>query len=178
MQLVSGGAKVTALEVSNKRANLLLDNLSRTKLQADVKVANFKTFNIENRFDIVLVDAPCSATGTIRRNCELQYLNPYKRIDLLIKEQISILEKAMLFVKPGGRLLYCTCSLVPSEGEKIIKKIFENNDNWKQIIIDGKTLGVNPEWVDCFGGLRLRPDYWATTGGMDGFYIAILRKDK
>ena len=86
-----------------------------------------------------------------------------QRIDNLIKEQKSILKKAMLFVKPGGRLLYCSCSLVPAEGENIIKKIFDNNDKWKQTVIDGNNLGVKPEWIDSLGGLRLRPtriEFW------------------
>ena len=128
--------------------------------------------------DLVLVDAPCSATGTIRRNCELQYLEPFKRIDSLVEQQKEILKKAMCFVKPGGRLIYSTCSLFPSEGEKIIEEILQNFKNWRQQLISGKSLGLRPEWIDRCGGLRLRPDFWDSFGGMDGFYVAILLREK
>ena len=174
LQLASGGAEVTAFEISQKRAARLLENLKRTKLLAKVVIRDFHQFESKNLFDIVLVDAPCSSTGTIRRNCDLQYLNPDKRVDNLAKYQKSIVKKAMLFVKPGGRLLYCTCSLVSSEGEGVIEEILQQSKNWKQEVISGKNLGINSAWIDSAGGLRLRPDFWQPIGGMDGFYIAIL----
>ena len=73
--------------------------------------------------------------------------------------------------------MYCTCSLDPDEGEKIIQGVLKSTKNWRQIKIKGKELGISPNWVDSFGGLRLRPDFWPAIGGMDGFYIAILSKD-
>ena len=174
LQLASGGAQVTALEISKKRARKLRENLSRTKLSADIIIDDIHKIEVKNLFDIVLVDAPCSATGTIRKNCDLQYLNPHKRVDSLVTMQKAIIKKAMCFVKPGGRLLYCTCSLLPSEGEEVISQSIRYSSDWSQAIISGENLGINPEWVDRCWGLRLRPDFWQSIGGMDGFYIAML----
>ena len=176
LQLASGGADVTSVEISPKRAARLLENLKRTKLSAKVVICDFHEFKSKNLFDIVLVDAPCSSTGTLRRNCDLQYLNPYKRVDTLTKHQISIMKKAMLLVKPGGQLLYCTCSLNSSEGEEVIEEILQYSPHWKQEVINCKSLGISSAWIDDVGGLRLRPDFWQHIGGMDGFYIAMLSR--
>ncbi len=176
MQLAAAGASVTAIEISRERATKLKNNLNRTNLMAEIIVEDIKKFRTAKLFDIVLVDAPCSATGTIRRNCDLQYLDPLKRVKVLVRQQKAILKKAMSFVKPGGRLLYCTCSLLPEEGESIIEETLKYCFNWKQLIVDVKNFDIDPDWVDSSGGLRLRPDYWKSIGGMDGFYIAMLKK--
>ena len=176
MQLSSKGARVTALDISKKRVKTLKENLRRTGLEADVVVEDIFNFQAKKLFDVVLVDAPCSATGTIRRNCDLQYLEPAKRIDSLVKVQKSILKRAMKFVKPGGRLVYCTCSLMLEEGENVVNNVIQNQNGWTQLPIQTKEVGVSSEWVDEQGGLRLRPDYWSSIGGMDGFYIALLIK--
>ena len=178
MQLISKGAHVTALEISKKRAIALNNNLGRTGLKAEIITEDVCKFKTEKYFDVVLVDAPCSATGTIRRNCDLQFLEPLKRISFLVKQQIEILRASMKFVKPGGRLVYCTCSLMPEEGENVIIKLLQESANWKQLFIQADKFGVDPEWLDNFGGLRLQPNYWQSKGGMDGFYIATLIKEK
>ena len=147
-------------------------------MSANVVKDDFSKFNTKNNFDIVLVDAPCSATGTIRKNCDLQYLDPCKKINGLVKNQLQMVKKAMQHVKSGGRLVYCTCSLMPSEGENVIREVISYFKGWRQISIKGKNLGINPHWVDRFGGLRLQPDFWSSLGGMDGFYIAILVKER
>ena len=82
----------------------------------------------------------------------------------------------MKLLSPGGLLIFCTCSLYPQEGEFLIKRILERHKNWIQKKLDVDTLGLNEAWLDKYGGLRLRPDYWDTEGGMDGFYIAALGK--
>ena len=87
------------------------------------------------------------------------------------------MKKAMLSVKLGGRLLYCTCSLNSSEGEDVIEEILRYSPNWKQEVINCKSLGISSEWIDDVGGLRLRPDFWQPIGGMDGFYIAMLSRE-
>ena len=176
LQLAAAGARVTSVEISKKRSKKLIKNLSRTKLSAEVIIDDANSINLNNLFDIVLVDAPCSATGTIRRNCDLQYLEPHLRISKLVKKQRELLRGAMRFVKPGGQLLYCTCSLIPTEGEEILTEVLKFARNWKQNIITGYNFGIEPEWIDIYGGLRLRPDFWQSIGGMDGFYIAILTR--
>ncbi len=176
LQLAAAGARVTSVEISKKRSKKLINNLLRTKLTAKVIINDVNKIDLKSLFDIVLVDAPCSATGTIRRNCDLQYLEAHSRISKLVKKQKELLKKAMHFVKPGGRLLYCTCSLVPMEGEEILTEVLKFARNWKQNIITGYNFGIEPEWIDISGGLRLRPDFWQTIGGMDGFYIAMLTR--
>ena len=176
LQLASGGAVVTSVEISKKRAQKLFDNLARTKLRAEIIINDIHKIDFKSSFDIVLVDAPCSATGTIRRNCDLQYLEPHGRVGRLVKQQREIVRKAMRFVKPGGQLIYCTCSLFPAEGEEILREILQSADNWIQKIICGYNFGIEQKWIDAHGGLRLRPDYWQSSGGMDGFYIAILKR--
>ena len=178
MQLVSNGAIVTAIEVSKRRSKILSENLLRTGLIADIKTEDICNSKIEELYDVVLVDAPCSSTGTIRRNCDLQFLEPLKRISGLVKQQKTILKKSMQFVKTGGRLMYCTCSLMPEEGEDIIMQILKDEVRWKQLQIKPKEFGIQSEWIDKFGGLRLQPNFWEALGGMDGFYIAMLVKEK
>lgn len=176
MQLVSKGALVTAVEISKKRSKTLNENLTRTGLKVDIIIEDVCNLKLNKIFDVVLLDAPCSATGTIRRNCDLQYLEPLKRMNGLVKRQANLLRKSMRFVKNGGRLIYCTCSLMPEEGEGIIKDVLKDFSNWKQLPIKSNKFGIKPEWVDRSGGLRLQPNFWKSTGGMDGFYVAILTK--
>lgn len=176
MQLVSNGALVTSIEVSKKRSKIISENLARIGLKADIIIEDICNLKMDELFDVVLVDAPCSSTGTIRRNCDLQFLEPLKRMSSLVKQQITILKKAMQFVKTGGRLVYCTCSLMPEEGENIINHVLKDLDSWMQLPIESKKFGIQSEWLDKVGGLRLQPNFWEATGGMDGFYIAILIK--
>jgi len=178
MQLVANGAVVTAIEVSKRRSKLLSENLLRTGLMAHIKTEDICNSKMEELYDAVLVDAPCSSTGTIRRNCDLQFLEPLKRISGLVKQQKIILKKSMQFVKTGGRLIYCTCSLMPEEGEDIINQILKDEVSWKQLQIKPEEFGIQSDWIDKFGGLRLQPNFWETLGGMDGFYIAMLVKEK
>ena len=86
------------------------------------------------------------------------------------------MKKAMFLVKPGGRLLYCTCSLNFSEGEEVIEGILKYSPDWKQEVINCENVGISSAWIDDVGGLRLQPDFWQHIGGMDGFYIAMLLK--
>ena len=178
MQIAANGAEVVAVEISKTRAKILTDNLKRTILVADIKIEDICSFTTDKLFDVILVDAPCSATGTIRRNYDLQYLDPIKRVSGLVRQQKLILKKSMRFIKPGGTLLYCTCSLLPDEGENVINEVLLKSSDWNQIPIDCDKLGIDSDWLDDAGGLRLRPDYWETIGGMDGFYIAMLQNKK
>ena len=178
MQLISAGADVTALDISKKRLKRLKENLQRTKLKADIVHSDVLDFKPESLYDIVVVDAPCTSTGTIRRNIDLQYLYPSRCLSDLLVQQKLILENSMRFVKVWGNLIYSTCSLFPEEGEYLIQQILKCNKNWRQKKIDACKFGLKTEWVDKFGGLRLRPDYWKELGGMDGFFISNLTKIK
>ena len=174
LQLAAAGAKVTALDISERRMRRLEENLKRTGLSADIAVGD--ALEHEGLYDAILLDAPCSATGTIRRHPDLPYAKDGSDFGELIALQARMLDHALTLVKPGGRLIYCTCSLLPDEGECQVEEILTRHNGLET----GRTAlvlpGVDPAWVTEEGGLRLRPDYWADQGGMDGFYIASLRR--
>ncbi|MQY41745.1 methyltransferase domain-containing protein [Epibacterium sp. SM1969] len=174
MQLAAAGATVSALDVSETRLTRLRENLERTGLKADVIVGD--ALEHQGQYDAVLLDAPCSATGTIRRHPDLPHAKDGSDFGALINLQAQMLAHAWSLVKPGGRLVFCTCSLLPDEGECQVEDALEM---FADMQVDQSTLadlGVDSDWITEEGGLRLRPDYWAERGGMDGFYMALLRK--
>ncbi|WP_323777906.1 RsmB/NOP family class I SAM-dependent RNA methyltransferase [Leisingera sp.] len=174
MQMAAAGAKVTAVDVSENRMSRLQDNLTRTGLQAELIVGD--ALKQEGQFDAVLLDAPCSATGTIRRHPDLPMAKDGSDFGALIELQAHMLAHAWTLVKPGGRLMFCTCSLLPDEGECQVEEAL---DMYQEMSIDREGLrvpGVDQDWISEEGGLRLRPDFWSERGGMDGFYMALLRK--
>ena len=175
MQLAAAGAQVTALDISKPRLKRLEENLARTGLTAEIVAADLLSWKPEP-FDAILLDAPCSATGTIRRHPDLPFAKTGQEIKPLFALQAQMLDHALGLLKPGGRLVFCTCSLLPEEGEDQLRAVLERRGD---IAVDRQALdrpGIDPEWRDGLGGLRLRPDYWADRGGMDGFYIFALRK--
>jgi 16S rRNA (cytosine967-C5)-methyltransferase len=173
MQLAALGADVTAVDVSEKRMARVSENLTRVGLTATVIVSDaFALY--EGGYDAVLLDAPCSATGTIRRHPDLPYAKDGSEFGALIDQQEAMLDHALTLLKPGGRLVICTCSLLPDEGEVQVEEALGRHDG---LTVEApKIAGMDPAWITPEGGLRLRPDYWAALGGMDGFYMAVLRK--
>lgn len=174
MQLAAAGAKVRAVDSSKNRMERVRENLKRTKLEAELVVGD--AMEEEGEWGAILLDAPCSATGTIRRHPDLPHAKDGSEFGELIALQATMLDHAIHLLKPGGRLVFCTCSLLPDEGECQVEDALERHPN---ISVDRDALaidGIEPEWITEEGGLRLRPDFWAEKGGMDGFYIACLRK--
>lgn len=174
MQMAAAGAKVTAVDASAARMERLKENLSRTGLEASLIVGD--ALEQQGQFDAVLLDAPCSATGTIRRHPDLPHAKDGSEFGALIELQAQMLAHAWSLVKPGGRLMFCTCSLLPDEGECQVEEALEM---FPDMTADQTALdlpGIEAEWITEEGGLRLRPDYWSDRGGMDGFYMALLRK--
>ncbi|MEM8572448.1 MAG: transcription antitermination factor NusB [Pseudomonadota bacterium] len=176
LQLSAAGARVTALDASHRRLVRLEKNLCRTKLKADVVTRDALTWSPEQTFDTVVLDAPCSATGTIRRHPDLPYIRQEQEVEALAKIQMQLLERAWTWIRSGGQLLYCTCSLLPDEGETQIEQFLSSHLDAVCARPDPAQLGILPDWIDSAGGLRLRPDFWPQYGGMDGFYAAVLRK--
>ncbi len=176
LQLAALGAEVTALDSSAQRLERLHANLTRTGLPARVVVADALTWTPEARFDAVLVDAPCSATGTIRRHPDLPYLRTGRDLAPLLALQAALLNLAWNWLSPGGRLVYCVCSLLPAEGEEQLARFVAATPGARIVPPDPAALGLEPAWADANGGLRLRPDFWPGRGGMDGFYAACLAK--
>jgi 16S rRNA (cytosine967-C5)-methyltransferase len=174
LQLAAAGANVVALDISDSRMNRVRENLERTGLSADIQVGDALTH--QGEYDAILLDAPCSATGTIRRHPDLPHAKDGSEFAGLIALQAQMLAHAWTLLKPGGRMVFCTCSLLPDEGEVQIEEALEAHSD---MTVDRAAMdlpGVDSAWMTDEGGLRLRPDYWPDLGGMDGFYIACLRK--
>jgi 16S rRNA (cytosine967-C5)-methyltransferase len=174
LQLAAAGAEVTACDLSENRMARVRENLARTGLNATLVTGD--ALEQVGQYDAVLLDAPCSATGTIRRHPDLPHAKDGSEFGALIELQAQMLVHAWGLVKPGGRLIFCTCSLLPDEGECQVEEAL---DMFEDMNADRDALalpGIDPAWITEEGGLRLRPDYWADKGGMDGFYVACLRK--
>ena len=175
LQLAAAGASVTSLDLSASRMERVAENLSRCKLSAQTVVADALTWQPDAPFDAVLLDAPCSATGTIRRHPDLPFVKDATGLKDIFALQSALLDRALSFLRPGGRLVFATCSLLPDEGERQITAALARHAD---LTIDRDALalpGISPDWISAEGGLRLRPDFWPDLGGMDGFYIAALR---
>ena len=174
LQLAAAGAQVTALDISGPRLARLAENLARTGLQAEVIAADALHWQPEAPFDAILLDAPCSATGTIRRHPDLPFVKDGSELADLLPLQAALLDRALGWLKPGGRLVYCTCSLLPEEGEAQLEAVLARHPGLAVQRVQPE--GVAPEWITPAGALRLRPDYWAAQGGMDGFFMVCLTR--
>ena len=175
MQLAAAGAQVTAVDSSSKRMVRVKENLARTGLDAELIRADVLEWEAEQFYDAILLDAPCSATGTIRRHPDLPFAKTGKDMDPIFELQAAMIDRALIALKPGGRLVYCTCSLLTEEGERQAKTAMERH-GLTEIVPDAKTLGLDPAWLHPNGGIRLRPDFLGECGGMDGFFMISLRK--
>lgn len=176
LQLAAAGAEVTALDVSPARLRRLEENLARTGLAARIVAADALDWRPEMRFDAVLLDAPCTASGTIRRHPEMPHVRDAAALGPLRELQARLIARAWEWVAPGGRLVYCVCSLLPAEGPRQVARFCAETPDARRVAPEIAALGVAPDWLDAEGALRLRPDYWPESGGMDGFYAALLEK--
>lgn len=174
MQLAAAGAKVTAVDISGPRMGRVAENLARTGLAAELVVADALQWSPDAPFDAVLLDAPCSATGTIRRHPDLPFIKDGSELPELVALQAAMLDRALGFVKSGGRVVFCTCSLLPEEGEGQLAAALERHPDLRVERVE--IAGVEAGWWTEAGGLRLRPDIWAERGGMDGFFMVRLVK--
>ena len=174
MQLAALGAQVTAADSSAPRMARVKENLARTGLQAKTIIKDAR--EVTGTYDAILLDAPCSATGTIRRHPDLPYAKDGSEFGMLIEQQGELIDHAWELLAPGGRLIFCTCSLLPDEGEVQVDEALERHPDMTTDATAFDLPGIAPDWITSEGGLRLRPDYWAEEGGLDGFYIACLRK--
>jgi len=175
LQLAAAGAEVTALDISAERMRRLDENLARCRLNARSTVADARDWAPDAAFDAVLLDAPCSATGTIRRHPDLPQAKDGGDFPALFALQERLLDRALSMLAPGGRLVFCTCSLLIDEGEEQVRDALKRHPG---LAVDAAALllpGIDPAWTGP-EGLRLRPDFWAERGGMDGFFITVLRR--
>jgi 16S rRNA (cytosine967-C5)-methyltransferase len=175
-QLALAGAAVTAVDLSKTRLRMLGENLERLSLSAELIVSDAATFSTDEKFDAVLLDAPCSSTGTIRRHPDIPYLKSAKDIEALTALQARLLDNAVTLLKPGGRLVYSTCSLEPEEGEAQIAALMVRDDGLRLDPVGKEELAGH--WIEPSGCLRTFPyelklntPEWS---GMDGFFAARL----
>ena len=178
-QLAQAGANVVAVDRSPARIARLRDNLTRLHLEAGVEVADATEWQGANGgFDGILVDAPCSATGTIRRHPDVAWLRQHADFASLVGLQGRLLRRAAAMLKPGGMLVYCTCSLEPEEGEQAISALLAEASEMRRVPIEAGEVAGLAEIVTSEGDLRTLPCHLPNPeprlGGLDGFYAARL----
>lgn len=177
-QLAAFGARVTAVDLRPERLQRVTANLHRLKLDAECVVADATIWSPGLRFDAVLLDAPCSATGTIRRHPDILHLKRPGDLVPLARLQASLLDHAAELVKPGGRLVYCTCSLEPEEGEAQIAAFLARAPNFTLSPVTAGEAGLAPEMLTPSGMMRTLPFHMPLEpplpGGLDGFFAARL----
>lgn len=164
-QLVHRGAEVVAFDISENRAKRLKENMKRLDLNIEVRVADILDLEDEEAFDAVLLDAPCSATGTLARHPEIKYHRKPDDVERLSEIQKELLLKAIGLVKKGGEIVFSTCSLEPEEGDEVVRSVLDfadvvktQDERWKNFLTP-------------FGSLRILP-----LDGFDGFYACTIRK--
>ena len=175
MQLAAAGAQVTAVDISGARLARVRENLDRTGLSAELVEADAFKWTPAAPPDAILLDAPCSATGTIRHP-DLPFVRRNWDLQPVLRLQADLLDLCAKWLKPGGRLIYSTCSLLPVEGETQVEKFLDRTTGIRPLDFDAAALGMDSSWKPAAGQLRLRPDYWLAEGGMDGFFMALMQK--
>lgn len=171
MQLSAAGFTVTALDNSARRMDRLMSNLERTQLNAERVNADVMEWKPAQPFDAVLLDAPCSATGTMRRHPDVLHRIDMKQINNLAAIQSAMLDRAASWVKPGGLLVFATCSLEPHEGEAQAEAFLARHPEYATL---AATAGELPAGVvaNAQGHVRTMPPMLAEQGGLDGFFVA------
>ncbi len=174
MQLVAMGAEVTALDISAPRMRRMRENLLRTRTSAKVVIADALDWTPDGEFDAILLDAPCSATGTIRRHPDLPHLKSGAVLSALTPLQDALMMRAWGWLASGGALVYATCSLLPEEGEARIASFLSSHPDARLDPVE-PIDGIGPEMISD-GMLRTLPCHWPDIGGLDGFFAARIRK--
>ena len=181
-QLAAAGAVVTALDRSEGRLARLASNMARLRLSPETVCADALDYTAEP-YDAVLLDAPCTATGTIRRHPDIGWTRSEDDIRILASRQAHLLDHAAGLVRPGGRLVYCVCSLEPEEGEAQATAFLDRNRAFARVPIAAGECGIAAEAITPEGDLRTVPDQWAEPPGtaqeswrpgLDGFHAVRL----
>ncbi len=175
-ELVARGSAVTAIDRSAQRLTRLRQNLQRLNLSATVIEADATTWQPSEPAEAVLLDAPCSATGTIRRHPDLPWLKKPADLEKLTALQDRLLANAIAMTRPGGVVVYATCSLQPEEGIARIQALLDSGAAVERVGIEAGELGGLSHLITPEGDMRSLPFHLGEKGGMDGFYAARLRK--
>jgi 16S rRNA (cytosine967-C5)-methyltransferase len=173
MQLAAGGHRVTAVDASESRLERLHENLQRTRLEAKLVQADALAFDPGRQFDAIMLDAPCSATGTFRRHPEVLYRARSKVIADSAELQRQLLDRASRWLKPGRSMVYSVCSLEHEEGEHVVEDFLSANLDFK---IEPPRPSELPDFLtpDEAGAIRVVPGLLEGDGGLDGFFMARL----
>ncbi|OFX13329.1 MAG: MFS transporter, partial [Alphaproteobacteria bacterium RIFOXYD12_FULL_60_8] len=175
-QLAAAGAQVTAVDRSESRLRRLRENMERLALTVEVVAADAIAWTPSELFDSVLLDAPCSATGTLRRHPDAARLKTSTDTAKLARVQAGLFKAAVKMLKPGGTLVYCVCSLQPEEGPGLIGAALAGGAPLSRLPVQAEEIGGLAEAITPEGDVRTLPCHWFDRGGMDGFFIARLRK--
>lgn len=178
VQLAAAGATVTAVDRSAPRLKLLKSNLKRLGLDATTALADVATWRPEQPAEAVLLDAPCSGTGTLRRHPDIAHGKGPEQVASLVQIQDRLLAAAAEIVAPGGLLVYVVCSLQPEEGPARIAAFLASPAGaaFERVPLDPAELAGEPGFITGEGELRTLPCHWQKLGGLDGFYAARLRR--
>jgi 16S rRNA (cytosine967-C5)-methyltransferase len=173
-QLAATGAAVIAVERAPDRAGRISENLARLGLAAEVVVADAATWVPPESLDAVLLDAPCTATGTIRRHPDIPHVKRAQDVSSLVPAQGALIAAAARMLRPGGRLIYAVCSLEREEGEGAIARALAAGLGLAPAPFTAEELATLPQARTAEGFLRTTPALWDDRGGMDGFFAARL----
>jgi 16S rRNA (cytosine967-C5)-methyltransferase len=175
-QLAAAGARVTAVDRSSRRLERLVANLQRLDLEAETVEADALSWRPPRPAQAVLLDAPCSTTGAIRRHPDVPHLKYPEDVARLATVQDNLLRAAVDMLQPGGTLVFCTCSLEPEEGPRRIESLLRSGAPVERVGIEANEIGGEPEWLTPEGDLRTLPCHLKEYDGVDGFYCARLVK--
>jgi 16S rRNA (cytosine967-C5)-methyltransferase len=175
-QFLASGAKVVAIDQSSDRLLRLRENLQRIKMNANILSVDVLTFKPNNLADVVFLDAPCTATGTLRRHPDLMVHKKPADVTRLAKLQLSMLSHVASLVKKDGLLIYAVCSLQNEEGPDVVEAFLKKHPQFQRLPVTAKDFKGWQEGVTSTGDLRTLPHYMQAFGGMDGFYAARLKK--
>jgi 16S rRNA (cytosine967-C5)-methyltransferase len=179
MELAAAGASVTTIDRSAERLKMLAANFERLKLHSEIVVADALNYDAP-RFDAVLLDAPCTATGTIRRHPDVAWIKRPGDLAQLVRLQAQLLDKAIALSKRGGLIVYCACSLEPEEGEAQINALLRRNPDVRRAPVEAGEIGGLAECLSPSGDLRTLPCHlWGDDprrSGLDGFFAARLMR--
>ncbi len=178
-QLAHAGADLVAVDRSAARIKRLAENFARLRIDAELVTADATEWN-GGPFDAILLDAPCTATGTIRRHPDIPWTRSEADLVKLSALQQRLLTHAVSMLKPGGVLVYCTCSLEPEEGERVVGDLLHGSESLRRVPVAAGEVFGQSEFVTAQGDLRTLPCHWSgadsRSSGLDGFYAARLTR--
>ena len=172
LQLAAAGAHVTAVDISARRMVRVGENLARAGLSAELVTADASKWTPEEKFDAILIDAPCSGTGTLRRHPDIAWLKDEEDVGRLTLTEDRLLLHAVELLKPEGTLVYAVCALQADEGPARIDSLFARDKRLRRLPVQPAEMPGLEGAITPSGDVRTLPSMWPERGGLDGFYMA------